>query len=111
MVGIDYFTKWVKAEALATITEKNVRSFVWRNIVCMYGIPRVLVSDNGKPFDNDARTPTGETPFQLAYGSDAVIPTKVGPTSYRVGNHDGGRNDEALRLQLDLVDEVRAMAE
>ena len=28
MVGIDYFTKWVEAEALATITEKNVRSFV-----------------------------------------------------------------------------------
>jgi len=24
IVGIDYFTKWIKAEALATITEKNV---------------------------------------------------------------------------------------
>ena len=28
VVGIDYFTEWVKAEALATITEKNIRSFV-----------------------------------------------------------------------------------
>ena len=28
IVGIDYFTKWVEAEALATITEKNVRNFV-----------------------------------------------------------------------------------
>ena len=28
VVGIDYYTKWVEAEALATITEKNVRSFV-----------------------------------------------------------------------------------
>ena len=28
MVGIDYFTKWVEAEALATITERNVQSFV-----------------------------------------------------------------------------------
>ena len=46
MVGIDYFTKWVEAEALATITEKNVRRFVWRNIICRYEIPRVLVSDN-----------------------------------------------------------------
>ena len=53
IVGIDYFTKWVEAEVLATITEKNVRSFVWRNIVCRYRIPRVLVSDNGKQFDND----------------------------------------------------------
>ena len=28
VVGIDYFTKWVEVEALATIMEKNVRSFV-----------------------------------------------------------------------------------
>ena len=57
------------------------------------------------------RTPTGETPFRLAYGSEAIIPAEVGLTSYRVGNHDEGRNDEALRLQLDLVDEVIATAE
>ena len=53
VVDIDYFTKWVETEALATITEKNVRGFVWKNIICRYGIPRVLVSDNGKQFDND----------------------------------------------------------
>ena len=52
VVRIDYFTKWVEVEALATITEKNIRSFVWRNIICRYRIPRVLVSDNGKQFDN-----------------------------------------------------------
>ena len=28
LVGIDYLTKWVEAEPLATITVKNVRSFV-----------------------------------------------------------------------------------
>ena len=54
VVGIDCFTKWVEAEALATITEKNVRSFIWKNIICRYGIPRVLVSNNGKQFDNVA---------------------------------------------------------
>jgi len=53
VVGIDYFTKWVEAEALATITEKNVRSFVWRCIICSFGIPRVFVSDNRRQFDND----------------------------------------------------------
>ena len=51
---IDYFTKWIEAEALATITEKNVRSFMWKNIICRYDIPRVLISDNGKQFDNNA---------------------------------------------------------
>ena len=48
IVSIDNFTKWVEAEALATIIEKNVRSFVWKNIVCRYEVPRVLVSNNGK---------------------------------------------------------------
>ena len=55
--------------------------------------------------------PRGETPFQLTYESEAVILTEVGLTSYRVHNHDESKNDEALRLQLDLVDEVRATAE
>ena len=54
IVGINYFIKWVEAEALATITKKNVRSFVWKNIVYKYGIARVLVSNNRKQFDNDS---------------------------------------------------------
>ena len=48
IVGIDYFTKWVEVETLATITKKNVRSFVCKNIICRYGTPRVLVSNNRK---------------------------------------------------------------
>ena len=44
----------MEAEPLATIMEKSIRTFVWRNIICRYGIPRVLVSDNGKQFDNSA---------------------------------------------------------
>ena len=54
VVNINYFTQWVEVEALATIIEKNVRSFVWKNIIYRYGIPWVLVSDNKKQFDNDA---------------------------------------------------------
>ena len=45
-----------------------------------------------------ARTPTGEIPFRLTYGNEAVIPAEVGLTSYRVHNHDKSRNDEAIRL-------------
>lgn len=54
VMGIDYFTKWVEAEPLATITEKKVRSFVWKSIVCRFGIPKVLASGSGKQFDNKA---------------------------------------------------------
>ena len=58
-----------------------------------------------------ARTPTGETLFWLTYESEAIIPAEVGLTSYRVDNHNEGRNHEAMRLQLDLLDELRATAE
>ena len=54
--------------------------------------------------------PTGEIPFRLMYGSEAVIPAEVGLTSYRVHNHDDSKNNKAMRLQLDLVDEVKAAA-
>ena len=57
------------------------------------------------------RTPTGETPFRLTYGSEAVIPAEVGLTSYRVHTHNESKNDKAMRLQLDLVDEVRVVVE
>ncbi len=52
VVGIDYFTKWVEAEPFITITEKNVRGFVWKTIICRFRIPRVFISDNGRQFDN-----------------------------------------------------------
>ena len=48
VVGIDYFTNWVEAELLAKITQQNVKNFVWKSIVCRFGVPRVLVSDNGR---------------------------------------------------------------
>ena len=58
-----------------------------------------------------ARTPTGETPFRLAYKSEAVIPAEIKLTSFRVENRDESKNDKAMRLQLDLMYEVRATTE
>ena len=52
VIGVDYFTKWPKAEPLATITEEKVRNFVWHSIIYRFGIPRALVSDNGKQLNN-----------------------------------------------------------
>ena len=46
VVRIDYFTKRVEAEPLASITQQNVKNLVWKNIVCRFGVPQVLVSDN-----------------------------------------------------------------
>ncbi|CAL9018623.1 unnamed protein product [Prunus brigantina] len=52
VVAVDYFTKWAEAEALATITAARIETFVWQNIVCRFGIPNTIVTDNGRQFDN-----------------------------------------------------------
>ena len=57
------------------------------------------------------RTPTGETPFKLAYGSEAVILAKVHMANHRVMTYQDKDNEEQLRLNIDLIDEVRTDAE
>ena len=62
-------------------------------------------------YKTTARMPTRETPFQLTHRSEVVILAEDALTSYRVHNYDESKNDKAIRLQLDLVDEVRATVE
>ncbi|XP_022000046.1 uncharacterized protein LOC110897588 [Helianthus annuus] len=50
VVAIDYFTKWVEARPLAKITGEQMKRFVLDNIICRYGLPMELVSDNGVQF-------------------------------------------------------------
>ena len=57
------------------------------------------------------RTPTRETPFRLACGSEAVILAEVGIASYRTAHHDKGKNEEGICLNFDLLDEVRVVVE
>ncbi|CAL2229549.1 unnamed protein product [Prunus armeniaca] len=52
VVVVDYFTKWAEAEALAIITAARIETFIWHNIVCRFGIPHTIVTDNGQQFDN-----------------------------------------------------------
>ena len=52
LVSIDYFIKWVEVEVLSTITIAKIQSFVWKNIICRFGIPRTIISDNGWQFDS-----------------------------------------------------------
>nr|KYP75885.1 Transposon Ty3-I Gag-Pol polyprotein [Cajanus cajan] len=50
LVAIDYFTKWIEACPLAKITVENVQKFTWKSIICRFGIPHSLVTDNGRQF-------------------------------------------------------------
>ncbi|GAU35487.1 hypothetical protein TSUD_384420 [Trifolium subterraneum] len=54
---------------------------------------------------------TGETPFRLTYGTEAVIPVEIGEPSSRIEYPpEEDINDELLREELDLVEELRTGA-
>nr|GEX87588.1 reverse transcriptase domain-containing protein [Tanacetum cinerariifolium] len=168
IVAIDYFTKWIEAKPVATITGTRVKKFVWDNIVCRFGLPGEIISDNGKQFrDNPFRdwcekinirqcfasvkhphanglveranrslgegikahlgeknknwveevshvlwahrtmikSSNGETPFSLTYGTEAVIPAEIGMPTLRTAEVDMAKNNEALGISLDLLEE------
>ena len=46
----DYFLKNAEEGAFAEVKEEHVESFVWKNIICQYGVPNEIVTDNGSQF-------------------------------------------------------------
>jgi transposase InsO family protein len=40
----------VEAETLASITSQTVEKFIWKNIICHFGLPHAIISDNGMQF-------------------------------------------------------------
>lgn len=50
LVVTDYFTKWVEAEAYERIREQEVERFLWKHVICRFGIPKEIVTDNGPQF-------------------------------------------------------------
>jgi hypothetical protein len=51
VVVVEYFSKWIEAKPLATITLATVQKFFWQNIVCRFGVPKAITVDNGTQFD------------------------------------------------------------
>ncbi|XP_072087901.1 uncharacterized protein [Arachis hypogaea] len=45
-VAIDYYTKWIEAEALATIMASQYRKFFWIQVITRFEIPEIMISDN-----------------------------------------------------------------
>nr|XP_023912812.1 uncharacterized protein LOC112024409 [Quercus suber] len=57
------------------------------------------------------RTPTRKTPFKLAYESEIVIPAEVHMENHRMMKYQDEDNEEQLRLNPDLIEEVRMNVE
>nr|GEZ44650.1 reverse transcriptase domain-containing protein [Tanacetum cinerariifolium] len=128
IVAMDYFTKWIEAKAVATITDGQVKKFVWDNIVCRFGIPGEIISDNGKQFANNPfkdwcdklnitqyfasvkHPQSNELVERVNRSLGEVIPAEIGMPTYRTIAVDVVNNDEELCLNLDLLEERRELA-
>nr|GFC78951.1 reverse transcriptase domain-containing protein [Tanacetum cinerariifolium] len=51
-----------------------------------------------------------DTPFSLTYETEAVIPAEIDMPTLRTVEVDLVQNDEALRINLDLLEEKREQA-
>ena len=77
LVSTNYFTKWVEAEPLANIRDVDAKKFVWKNIVTRFGVPRILISENGVQFDSKS--------FRIYY-CDLGITNRYSTPAYPQGN-------------------------
>nr|CAN69893.1 hypothetical protein VITISV_005621 [Vitis vinifera] len=136
LVATDYFSKWVEAEAIAFrnfCSELNIRNSYSTprypqsngqaeatNKILITALKKRLEQAKGKWVEElpsvlwaYRTTPgrlTGNTPFALAYGMDAIIPTEIGLPTIRT---EAGKQDDAnaeLGQNLDWADEVRETA-
>ncbi|GJS54348.1 reverse transcriptase domain-containing protein [Tanacetum coccineum] len=125
IVTVDYFTKWIEAKPVATITGNQIKKFVWDNIVCRFGLPGEIIFDNEKLFrDNpfkdwceklnvkqrlggDNKNWVEELPHVL-WAHRTEIKSSNGHTPCEKA--DQAMNDEALLLNLDILEEMRENA-
>jgi hypothetical protein len=51
VVAVEYFSMWIEAKPLATITSVTIQKFFWQNIVCRFGVSKAIIMDNGTQFE------------------------------------------------------------
>nr|GEV06675.1 reverse transcriptase domain-containing protein [Tanacetum cinerariifolium] len=121
IIAIDYFTKWIEAKPVATITGNQVEKFMWDYIVCRKSKQKPRRRDKGTigqrknwieeiphvlwAYCTMIKLSNGDTPFSLTYRTKVVIPTEIGMPTLRTTEIDMVQNDEALELNLDLLEE------
>nr|GEZ98034.1 hypothetical protein [Tanacetum cinerariifolium] len=121
IVAMDYFTKWIEAKYVATITGNQYNGLVERaNQSLGEGIKARLGEENKNWIEElphvlwahrtMIKSSHGDTPFSLTYGTEAVIPAKIGMPTYRTAAVDVVHNAKELWLNLDFLEERRERA-
>lgn len=56
LVAINYFTKWVEATSYAHVTQNMIGKIIKRELICRYGVPSKLITDNATNLNNKMMT-------------------------------------------------------
>ncbi|XP_071740579.1 uncharacterized protein [Rutidosis leptorrhynchoides] len=109
VVAIDFFTKWVEAKPLRTITSNPFRSWCQDLNIKQRFTSVVHPQANGQCENNIQEQHRGDT-VQFVYGSEAVIPAEITVPTEKNLSYNEGKNDERLRANLNYTEECREMA-
>ena len=55
LVAIICFTKWVEATSYFVSKAKHVARFIEKNIICRFGVPQEIISNNGSHFEGEVQ--------------------------------------------------------
>ncbi|XP_026396787.1 uncharacterized protein LOC113291474 [Papaver somniferum] len=103
----EYFNKWVEAIPLRGTTGATIAAFIKEHIICRFGAPKHIITDNGTPFANKQlpmallahrtapRSSTGVFPYSLVCGADAILPEEIKIPSSRIEAASGVHWNEA----------------
>ncbi|KAM1413411.1 hypothetical protein ACFXTO_026013 [Malus domestica] len=95
-----------QVEAINKIIKRTLKTSLDKAKGCwLEFVPQVLWL-----YRTSYRTSTRETPFSLAFGTEAVVPVELEQAKFRVQNYVQSENDKQLTLNLDLVEEHRNQA-
>nr|XP_027093723.1 protein NYNRIN-like [Coffea arabica] len=132
LAATNYFSKWAEAVFLREVKKENVVDFIRLHIIYRYGVPRYIITDNGKPFCNvamnklcekfhfkqynssmyyaatnglaEAFNKTLSTPYALVYGVEAVLPLECQIPSLRIAIQEGFSEENNVRLRLEELE-------
>ncbi|XP_069145693.1 uncharacterized protein [Solanum lycopersicum] len=95
LAATNYFSKWADVVALKEVNKENVVNFIQVNIIYRFGIPRYIITDNGKPFDNKLMNKIYDF-----FGFKQLLPLEHQISSLKLAIQEGLTEEENARLRL-----------
>lgn len=50
LVVTNYFTKWLEAKVCHQVHDREVKNFIWKNVICRFGVPMEIMTNNESQF-------------------------------------------------------------